>query len=267
MHHVGQAQVVHVGGAARNLRRDIDARHGLAHVLAIGDSRDQFGLRRRANVEQLVLDQRSVGDAPAIARAHLARLGAQLPGGHAEPLGRLGNEDLAGLRRGVQDRGAAILHRVAARGVALVRGKRRVGGDELDGVHVHRELLGCDLQDRGLDALAKLGLAGEDGDAAIGADTQPRVEQRFLVERPRQLLPPGGQRKADDQRAAGGDEFAAVHDFPRISSPARTAARTMRICVPQRQRLGCSAARISASLAAGLCSSSACARIIMPGMQ
>ena len=48
---------------------------------------------------------------------------------------------------------------------------------------------------------------------------------------------------------------------------ARRTARRMRMCVPQRHRFGSSAARIAASSGSRSCSRSACARIIMPGMQ
>ena len=85
---------------------------------------------------------------------------------------------LARLRRRVADRRAAVLHRLAARGVALVRRARRVGGDQRDAGGVDDELLGGDLDERGLDALAELGLAREDRDASVCVDAHPRVEHR-----------------------------------------------------------------------------------------
>ena len=54
---------------------------------------------------------------------------------------------------------------------------------------------------------------------------------------------------------------------PARTSAARRTARRMRMWVPQRQRLGAIALRISASLGFGVRSSSACARMTMPAMQ
>src|SRR6185312_4781152 len=148
----------------------------------------------------------------------------------------------------------------------------------------------------GHDALTELGLAGENGDAAIAADADPGVEDRRLAEaagqfRLRRHIRLGGlckramrrEREADDEGAAGRHEHAAggggeggVHFCASLTGPcnstvinlaARCTARKIRICVPQRQRLGAMAARIWASSGAAFFSSSACARIIMPGIQ
>jgi hypothetical protein len=47
-------------------------------------------------------------------------------------------------------------------GGALVRRKRRVGGDEAQCVEFNVELLRSDLQKRGFDALTQFGFPGED---------------------------------------------------------------------------------------------------------
>src|SRR5436190_21221361 len=132
-------------------------------------------------------------------------------------------------------RGGAVLHRVAASGVALVRRQRGVGGNEFDRLHVDAELLGRDLEDGGLDALAELRFAGEDADLAVGADLQPRVELRGAIERAGELLCRGRHGARDNERTALLEKLLPVHDLLFISSPARAAAWTMSMCVPQRQ--------------------------------
>ena len=59
-----------------------------------------------------------------------AAFGPQLIGGETGAASRLGNKNLAHLSGSIEDCCATVLHGVAAGGVALVRRKRRVGGDE-----------------------------------------------------------------------------------------------------------------------------------------
>src|SRR6185295_13877460 len=56
-----------------------------------------------------------------------------------------------------------------------------------DARRIHRELLGGDLHERGLDALAELGLAGEHGHEPLCVDADPAVEERLGLEAARQL--------------------------------------------------------------------------------
>src|SRR5262249_7235194 len=157
------------------------------------------------------------------------------------------------------------------------------------------ELLRGDLQERGLDPLPELDLAGEHGDRSVRIHAYPGVEQRRRLEAARQCghwlrlacvwrfrcrrLPT--KREADDQRAARGKKIAPGNVAPRalahvfgslfplavMSRLARSTALTMRMWLPQRHRLGLMWRRISCRLGAGLRSSRACARMIMPGMQ
>ena len=88
------------------------------------------------------------------------------------------------------------------------------------------ELFGGDLDERGLDALPELGLAGEDRDRAVRVDADPRIEHRRVLEAARKLrrfLRLGAgvlrlrreharrEREADDERAAAREELAALH--------------------------------------------------------
>jgi hypothetical protein len=120
---------------------------------------------------------------------------------------------------------AAFRHRLAACGIAFVRGACGVRGDERDRARIDDELFGGDLYQRGLDALTELGFAGEDGDFPIGVDSYPRIEVRCSLEtagKPGRrfrlhadLLSFGRRaehvrrkREAHDQRAAAREEVA-----------------------------------------------------------
>ena len=160
--------------------------------------------------------------------------------------------------------------------------------------NTHDELLGRHLNDCGLDALAELGFAGEDRDRAVRFDLDPRIEHGGRFEAAGKLrrrfglcadvLPLGRRgaqrrrkREAHDQCPAACQKVAplAIHVHPPFGRPrlafmspaARSTARRMRMCVPQRQRFVFMCRRISALEGAGFVSSSACARIIIPGMQ
>src|SRR5207247_1628634 len=86
------------------------------------------------------------------------------------------NQKFARLRRRILDRGAAVLHGVAACRIALVRGQARVRRRHLEGFEGNIELLSRDLLKRRLEALTEFGLAREHLNTAIGVDADPRVE-------------------------------------------------------------------------------------------
>jgi hypothetical protein len=83
---------------------------------------------------------------------------------------------------GIEDGSAAVLHRLAAGGVAFVRRRRRVRGDQPHPRRVDDKFLRCHLDQRRLDALPEFHLAGEYGDAAVRVDPDPRVEHRLVLE-------------------------------------------------------------------------------------
>jgi len=219
-----------------------------------------------------------------------AILGLQLRWGQAELAGGCLDQQAAHLGGGVQDRRSAVLHGMAAGREALVGRASGVGGNQVQAEWRDIELLGGDLEQRGLQALPKLRLAGEHLDTAIRRDPDPRIEFGRFLQAARQrrgaagrwgtalLVGAGGaaagQGERHDEGAAGAKQVAAGQARPgahRSACPmeaaARRTARRMRTWVPQRQRLGAMCARISASLGAGFASSSACARITMPAMQ
>ena len=171
-----------------------------------------------------------------------------------------------------------------------------VSGDETELAEIGVQLLGGDLQQRRLDALSELGFAGKDGDRTVSVDADPRIEKRRLLEaagqrwrrwlwrwRLRRRVSCAKSSPLDEKLKISAPDPASTARRETMVGPllirhlrpalfasvfaARWTARRMRIWVPQRHRLGSSQARISASLAVGFFCSSACARIIMPGMQ
>jgi hypothetical protein len=133
-------------------------------------------------IRNLVGDKFAVADLAAVGGRDEAVCGLELVRRHGKAARRLGHEDRASLGRGVHDRGAAVLHRLAARREAFVRGLAGIRGHQLERAERHVELLCRHLQEGGLDALTKFGLAGEDGDAAVGGDADPRIQVRARLE-------------------------------------------------------------------------------------
>ncbi len=225
-------------------------------------------------MQALRRNQFAITEAAAVGSDDGRVLRFQLCGRHAGARCGFGDEELPHLSGGVHDRRAAVLHGMAAGGIAFVRGQRRVGGDKRDAVEIDVELFRGDLHERSLDALAELGFAGEDRDRPVCVDADPGVEIRRLLkaagERRRVHCRRRGRRrcivlrqhlvnrcKAQHQRAGTGQHRAArddgrsPHPLPpafadSISAWARWMARRIRICVPQRHRCGSRKARMSA---------------------
>src|SRR6185295_4448287 len=106
---------------------------------------------------------------------------------------------------------------------------------------------------------ADLDLAGRDLNDAVRAEPQPLRQ------------PPVGLQAARQRRPAAVDNviaetWASAHGVA-SSFAARSTARTMRLCAPQRQRLRSSASRTCASVGLGLRRKSAAAATMMPEMQ
>src|SRR5688572_32702278 len=87
----------------------------------------------------------------------------------------------------MENRGCAMLHRLASRGVTFVRRAARIRGHERDTRGIDGKLLGGNLDERSLDSLSKLDFSGEHRDAAVGVDAYARVEQRRVLEAAGQL--------------------------------------------------------------------------------
>ena len=146
----------------------------------------QLRLWLRLDVEDVAGDEIEVGEAAPVGRDDGAVLRLERRGVGVEADGGKVEQDLAHLRGGVLDGAAAVLDRLAAGREALVGGAGGVGGDQVDRLERHLELIGGDLGQRRLDPLPKLGLAGEDGDS-VAIDLDPGVEEGRLLQAARQL--------------------------------------------------------------------------------
>jgi len=216
--HSGRPQVLHIRDAAGDLGRDVDTGKRLADDRVTARVLE---LRVRLGAHLGVALRREVAEthAPAVVGDDVAILRVQSLGRDAELCRCTLDQQFAHLRRGTADGRAAVLHRIAARGVALVRRAARIGGDEHDACRRDAELFGGERRQRGPDTLAKLGLAGEHGDAAVGAHANPRVEERRLFEASGKLGAASlllcdalqwGERERDDQRTGARKERASA---------------------------------------------------------
>ncbi len=174
MHHAVEAQILDEGDAAGDFSGNIDARHRLAHHGEVG-GRGELARRLRLHMQRVAADDaaetqrlRSAEDLAAL-RGQRRRIDLE----HGR---RLGEQQLAHLGGGVAHRGARLRHRHGAGGIALIGRQERIGGDQLDDQRVDLQLFGSALEDRGLDPLPELGLAGEHGDMVVGVDPDPAVE-------------------------------------------------------------------------------------------
>ncbi len=162
-----------------------------------------------------------------------------------QPIRDLPQEERPYLRADQANCAARYGDRIAARGEAFRRARRRLSRDDAQPLGRDVELLGRDLRQRGEDALTDLDLAGGKPHAARLLEADPGREQGIVD----QAL---GQRG---------------HGRGPIMAPARATARMMRLCAPQRQRCRSRAAAISLRLGRGLRASRAAADINMPERQ
>src|SRR5262245_47049809 len=178
-------------------------------------------------------------------------------------------EERAHLGAGEANGAARHGDRVAARGEALGRARRRLPRYDAQALRRHVELLGGDLRERSEHALTDLDLAGRKPHAALLLEADPRRQQRIVGKALRQR----GHGRAPvaaraDEPGSGRVSGARTIELPRwplasLASAARATARMTRLCTPQRQRWRSSAVAISLRLGRGLRASSAVAEINM----
>ena len=206
-----------------------------------GRTRRRFGVDGKR--EGRVFDQLAEAEgAVRLARSDQSFPGLQGRGVDAEASRGARDELAAGGRRGEPDGMAGLLHRAAARGVALVGGEAGPGGRHHHAVEGHVEFPGRDEGDGGRDALPDLHLAGTHLDAAVGPDGDPVLHAGVRCE-----ARVGGHRGAARARA-------------------RTARNTLG-WAPHRHRCGSSAARIALSPGCGSLRSSPVTATTIPGVQ
>ena len=149
----------------------------------------------------------------------------------------------AGRGRGVANRTAGVLHRIAAGGVAFVGGYVGSPGRHHDAIERHAQLVADHQRDGGTDALTDLHLAGAHFHAAVGPDDEPVLDARV-------------GREARVGRVHRGDRGARL----------RTARSTLG-CAPHRHRCGSRAARIAPSSGHGFLRRRAVIATTSPGVQ
>ena len=284
--HAGHAHVVHKHQLAADLGGDVHALHGLADHGVIGGGLGGRGihqLQRGVCAHQ----QRAVGHLVrwVCSDLHHPRAHLQLIHRHAQPLCGLRHQPVACLRGGGAQGLGVDLDGRTGDGGALVG---RAGGVAQHHVHLgqrHIEFFGHDLRECGADAGAQVHMAVECGHAAVvphgdqylhalgrvarhqgGLALDGRWRGRRVAHHQQHAL--GGMEVGAGERAVGAQGWRRVHArASRISSAARSTARMISTCVPQRHRLPDSSRRTAASSGSGSRSSKATAIITMPFRQ
>ncbi len=252
MHHAVERQIVQECRPAEHLVGKIDARQAVSDHPMLA----RFFDGGAAGCVSGEID--GGGERPVILAGRLAAMqdraviDRQLGAGMAGLRCRVVEKQPAHLGAGQAQCDAAELDRLAAGGIALVRSQLGVAGLQQDALGGDVEFLGRDLAHRGQHALADLDPAGRHGDVAGHREPHPLIESRIVPQH------------AGQGRGCGGAHRAAPC---RICAAARSTARRIRACEPQRQILSSSATAISCRDGAGLRSSKALAVIRMPGRQ
>ena len=272
--HPRGAHVLHIHQAAGHLGRNVETRDGFSHDL-VARERLRCHLGRCFPIEIGV--EFAIADLAAVRRRDDAVGDLQLIRGHAEPLRREVDQNGASLGACHAQGRAAVLDRLAAGSLTLVRRLAGVAGDHPDASERQIDLLGGDLREGGENTLTQFDLSREDGRGAVGIYANPAVEPAIVLQAPGQPFLTQGkigiERESHHERTKPGGETASresgsVHPqvLP-LAWAARSTARMIRLWVPQRQRLPASAARTSGSFGRGLRSSSSFADMIMPLVQ
>src|SRR6266404_575351 len=210
--HAGRPHVLHIGGAARHLIRNIEARHRGA------DDHVRSGRLRRHLAGRLALEierggKLAIGNFSPVGAADRAFRHLEGVGRDAELLGGGIDQDRPHLGARQAQRRAAILDRLAAERDTLVRGPAGVAGDHVDAPERQIELLGRDLGERRQDTLPELDLAGGHGRAAVRVDADPGIEHAVGLQAARKCRLLGErdfrvERKGDHEGAEPGREVA-----------------------------------------------------------
>ena len=222
--HAVQPQVVDVGDAAGHLGGNVDARQRLSHD-AERAGLLQVRLRLRLDVQHLrrIRARRSSTErppGPTIAPAFGLQFAGRDAKRRAASAIRISRTCAAAWRIAVPLFCIDWLPAVKpSSGVCA-----GVGGDQIDVARLDLQLFGRHLNQRGADALAELGLAGEDGDAPSASiriqESRKRASSRLpgQLRRLRRAAASAGAAscakrakggEADDQRAGPGEHAAA----------------------------------------------------------
>ncbi len=189
---------------------DLVGGRGAAHD-GVGLRRLRRRVARDRDAEASPAQHLPVGRRPPVRSEHRAVVDSEVRRIDLESLGGEPEEVGSGLRGRLLDRRPAVGQRHAAGGDPLVGAVLCVGGPHDDAGQAHVELLRGYPCHRAGDALAELRLARRDGDRRLVVDPDPGVEVGVALQARREGRHPR-------------------------SRAARRTARTIRGCVPQRQR-------------------------------
>ena len=275
--HAVDRKVVHEDVTARDLRRHVGSRQGLADRHIPGRIL-QCRLGIDLHAEALVTDERADRDAGSSRfRTDHAFRGLELGLWPAALLRSHPDQCFARGRGRLPDLHAAAHDAAAASRRALIRRQRRVAFDHGDAIDGDTEFFGRHLANGDAQALAQIDLAAIERHRAVGMHGEKAVElarveclaERSIGARDALRGSAAGETHADHQRAAGLEEFAPgkLRAHAGLLPAARITARRMRWCVPQRQRLPASAALASSIVAFGFAARRPTAVITMPLVQ
>ncbi len=232
MQHAGHAHVVNVDQFAGCLRRQIDARHGLADN-GVGIDRLHENIIGQFKLDGLTRNQFAIADAAIVLAADQAVLDNESFDRKLQPLRRACDQELPCLRCGLAQRHGSDLDRFARDRRALIGHQRRIAQHDDDARKGDVELFGDNLSERGADAGAEIDMAVIGGDRSVGGDPDEGLELDGFD---------GGGGTNDGQRSL--QTFAILgrvgsrhHACASTARPAaRIAARMISTCAPQRQR-------------------------------
>ena len=159
----------------------------------------------------------------------------QIGAGIAEARRGMVEEQRAHLGAGQAQGDAAELDRLAARGVAFVRGQIGVAGLQQDALGRDVELVGGDLQHRGQHPLADLDPAGRDRHTAGRRKPDPLIEPRIAGEQRRQCR--WCAHRAAPSRTYGGGAFDGAQDADVAAAAADVVVERVGDLVPRRRRV------------------------------
>src|SRR5579872_4957624 len=228
--HAGNADVMDIDEFAGCLGAQIDARHGLPDdPVAVGGF--DLNLLGKLESDDVVADQLAIADA-AVMAADQAILDRKLFERQFEPLGGACDEKMPRLRCRLAQGIGSDLDRFAGDRCALVRNARGISQHHDDAGKGYIEFLGDDLTERGANARAKIDMAVKSGDGAVRGDLNERFEW---------VVGGGacGPRDRESSRWAALRRGGDTHQ-PWTSArlpAARSTARMISRCAPQRQRL------------------------------
>jgi hypothetical protein len=226
MQHARHAHVMDIDEAAGRLGRQIDARHRLADdPVAVDRLQRRIGID--ADETALARDEFAEGQRPVVGRRcdHHAVVDTEITHGQSKPLGGAGEQHLTRRGRRVTEGFGAHLYCLAGDRRPLIGRARRIPQNHGHMRERDIEFLGDNLAERRADASAEIDMAVEGGDPAIAADDDENLNR----------LAAGAV--ADDQQLVGTMQVVVRGDGHAAAAAARSAARMISTCVPQRQRL------------------------------